>query len=234
MLPYSDTKYIEDNRYSSNYDNQIRMVFLLEKQLIEIFDYVEPNKDNENNYSLKIYQLFLSVCTEFENMCKLILLDNNYNKNENNLNIHDYLKVIKVMKLDLYECSSPITKGIKIKPFSGWRNSKSLKWYRAYNHSKHNREKYFKEANLKNLINALAALRIVLYAQYGNSSTSNGFIKNTFRAKIDDDYDYIYENNSIFIIIKPADDKYKENYCFNWDSIKNDGLDFEKYDFNNV
>lgn len=52
-------------------------------------------------------------------------------------------------------------------PFSTWESNEQLKWYEAYNHIKHNREKHFAEAKLFNAINAIMAYAIILIAQYG-------------------------------------------------------------------
>ena len=52
-------------------------------------------------------------------------------------------------------------------PLSTWESDEQLKWYKAYNQIKHNREKHFAEAKLFNAINVIMAYAIILIAQYG-------------------------------------------------------------------
>lgn len=232
MLPNANTSYIEDNRYSNNLEIQKRVVNILEKQAVSIFNFIEPTNKNMKTYSLELYQLFLSICTEFESMCKGILEDNIYNKNSDQLKIYDYAKINKIMLLSEYKCDSPIIKDTTYSPYKEWKNSTNLSWYTDYNKVKHNRETEFKRANLKNVITALAALRILLFAQYGNASLSGPILEGSIKMKIDDEYDFIFENNTIFNIRKPKKSKFDYNYNFEWDLIKNDNLDFDKFDFN--
>ena len=42
-----------------------------------------------------------------------------------------------------------------------------LPWYQSYNNVKHNRHDNFNEANMENLMNALAGLLCLLHAQFG-------------------------------------------------------------------
>ena len=169
MLPGVVTHYIEDNRYSSNIIEQKRMINLLEKELIDLFEYIEPSKDNLQVYSLKLYQLFVKISIEFENMCKIILKDNIYNKN-NNLTILDYKKLNKIMQLDKYICTIDLIDNIKFKPFEDWKKDDNLKWYQDYNKLKHNRTVEFPKASLYNVLISFSALRVLLFAQYGNFS----------------------------------------------------------------
>ena len=136
MLPGVITHYIEDNRYSSNIIEQKRMVNLLEKELIDLFEYIEPSKNNLQVYSLRLYQLFVKISIEFENTCKTILKDNIYNK-KGKLIISDYKKLNKIMQLDKYVCTIDLINNIEFKPFEDWGKNNSLKWYQDYNKLKH-------------------------------------------------------------------------------------------------
>jgi hypothetical protein len=57
-----------------------------------------------------------------------------------------------------------------VAPFDGWTNTcatKSIPWYDAYNHVKHDREGHFKEATLKHALTAVTGCFVMLCAQYG-------------------------------------------------------------------
>lgn len=233
MLPGEETWYIEDSRFSRNFEQQKRMVNILTDQLIEIFNFVEPRKSNYLVYSLKIYNLFIQCCTEFESMCKEILKDNIYNKSVSEMKIYDYSKITNLMLLHEYECSSPLFDDV-IKPFEQWRSKNALLWYQDYNEVKHNRSDKFEKANLKNLIDSLVALRILLFAEYGSASLTRHLTSMAFKGKVDDEYDFSFENSTIFDIKRPKDDLYCYRYQFNWEEIKKDGIDFNKFDFNKI
>ena len=49
---------------------------------------------------------------------------------------------------------------IDLSPFVNWNqtNARKLFWWEAYNEVKHNRSEHYEDGNLKNLLNALAAL----------------------------------------------------------------------------
>ncbi len=227
-LPGVLPDYVEDLRFSNNMDEQKRLVSIYERELLTIFDYVDPVKNNMSTYSLQIYQLFLKCCTEFENMCKLILSDNGYSL-KNNSGIKDYYKINRLMLLDKYTCSSPYIGSQKFTPFIDWTNGHSLNWYQDYNSVKHNRTNEFAKANLNNVINSVAALDVLLYSQYGSCSTARGVVNSRFEIQFEDDYLYI--NNGIFEINRPSNSDYQYNYSFDWNTIKNDGMNFDCFKF---
>lgn len=150
----------------------IRAYKILEKDLIELLDYIEPCDDNLTTYSHRIYELFLRACTEFETNSKAILKANGYNKSKYKIN--DYFKLNKAMKLSDYIIKVNIWEGEPklLKPFSNWKTDHSLEWYQAYNKVKHNRSKNFKYANLENLFLAVASVQIILYSQFSVHSFS--------------------------------------------------------------
>jgi hypothetical protein len=74
---------------------------IIEKDLTEILEFIQPHKDNEQTFSHRIFELFLRACSEFEANCKQILYMNKYQRNGNNLEesrlyyrIEDYYKIM--------------------------------------------------------------------------------------------------------------------------------------------
>lgn len=238
VLPGAETSYIGDIRFSNNLFEQKRVVQLLEEELKEIFKYIEPNVNNYNVYSLKIYELFMKASIEFENICKTILNDNKYSKNSDNLNIIDYKKLNTIMCLSKYSCTMVYMPRDIFRPFEDWDNQDGLNWYRDYNSVKHNRTSEFSKANLKNLILSISALVILMNAQYGNYSLDYSprvMIKfSDDDGNLDENYDSNFMNHSIFDIKKPTIDQYNYKYNFNWDELKNTQDCVEKFDFDVV
>src|SRR5689334_2470696 len=61
-----DNFYALDSRYCSNRVHLVQAYILLERDLLELFDYVEPADSNLATYSHRLYELLLRACTEVE------------------------------------------------------------------------------------------------------------------------------------------------------------------------
>ena len=138
---------------------------LLYDDLEESFRYVNPTKAHLKVYSLRFYEILIRACTEFESICKDIVIEHRLSKKESlNFNIYDYHLVNayfekKPSKLSVgYLFSEPLF----VKPLDDWNNAPLLFWYSGYNTVKHNRVKEFEQANLENVLNSIAALFIII------------------------------------------------------------------------
>lgn len=167
--------YAENDRYCDERVQLIRMYKMLQSQVIDTFQYVEPVRDNENTYSLRYHQLYGNICAEIETNFRGILKANGYTRgNEDRWNMsEDFFKTNSALKLNEYILASycydiSSFTGVN-QPFATW-NSVSYSpcpWYQEHNAVKHYRSIDFKNANLKNVLTALTGLYILLYAQFG-------------------------------------------------------------------
>ncbi len=234
-----DDEYFLSNKYAADRSTLVRAYHIIEKDLIELLDYIEPHDENLKTYSHKTYELLLRASTEFETNCKSILSDNKYKKTdrqENEIegrNIQDYEKINKASKLSEYVVYCDIWQpNIKnIQPFKDWGvTNKKLGWYQAYNHVKHDRSSKFTEASLENLMNSVAGLFVILFSQFYicvfNPYQRDLNINNNYN-EIDKS---IYGDNSLFRISYPSWDE-SEMYDFYWPDIKDSGDPFEVYNF---
>jgi hypothetical protein len=158
-----ETKYILDDEFAEDPKQYIHAFTVIQKDLLELFDYVEPADRNKDCYSFRIHELLMRTCIEVEANCKAILEANNYPKKDN-LNIKDYKKLDATHGLSKYEVKFPIWRGnnnVRC-PFSSWSPS----WYQAYNAAKHDRHAEFEQANFENLLQAVAGLLVLLSAQF--------------------------------------------------------------------
>lgn len=164
--------YVLDPDYMnvSERHSMVRAVNMLIIDLQKTLDYIEPEEDNLSVYSLRLYELLLRAATEFESNCKGVLLANGYKRKDNkDLNITDYHKLNEVMKLSDYKIGLSFWNSEKIiLPLSEWNTGHTLKWYQAYNNVKHNRYNHFKDASLENVLNAIASVICIVYAQLGD------------------------------------------------------------------
>lgn len=236
--------YVVDKRYASDRIQLSRAYINIEKGLRSIFDYIEPDESNKNTFSFELYSILLRACTEVELNCKQIMEANGAKASS----MKDYIKLEKSSKLSKYKAYYSnwrqmntetdeldyITK--ELCPFKefGESSPKEPFWYKAYNEVKHNREKNLKNANLENCMNAVAAILILLYSQFGSQcietyGSSGVYIQDA------GDYDLHFDADVIFKIKAPGIDDWLETdlYDFGWGELKDTESPFEKFCFNN-
>lgn len=150
--------------------DEIRSFNSVSNYLSILFDYVEPEPSNLSTYSNKIREALILACTEVEYLFKQFLFENNYNGTQR-LSTNDFVKVLPHLKLNDYRVKLKQFPSLgTFSPFSSWNSSQpttSLNWYDAYNAVKHDRGGNKSKGDLEMLINAIAAIHILLEAQYG-------------------------------------------------------------------
>ncbi|WP_248858992.1 hypothetical protein [Lelliottia sp. AC1] len=139
--------------------------------LEDIFQTIEPENGNLNTYGNKIRELIIIACTEVEYLLKMILTSSGVKPKRRNYTTEDYIWCLSALKLNWYCVSFNNYLGFnQLKPFKGWSNTAptaSLPWYDTYNKVKHDRGNTKSKATLEVLINSIAAIHILLEAQYG-------------------------------------------------------------------
>jgi len=141
--------------------------YALDNDLEKVSRFIEFADANLETYSIELTHLLLSAASEVDVVLKqacvlLCQLDGKKVKVEN---IEDYRNII--MESDIFKliCSEPVfipRYGIHTHPFENWLSGRRMDWWKSYNNVKHERNVYYKEANLKNTINAIGALLLSL------------------------------------------------------------------------
>jgi hypothetical protein len=134
----------------------------LEEDLERASRYVELVEANEATYSLEFAHLLFAAASEVETVMTLLcrLLDPQSRTGK------------------FAQCTSPLRKefprmweeqvkvprfGLTLRPWDEWRNNRGVPfWWKSYNHVKHQRHSSFSEATMKNAVNALAALYLMV------------------------------------------------------------------------
>jgi hypothetical protein len=143
-----------------------------------VFRYVEPS-GNPGAYGHEIRQLLILGCTEVEAQCKAVLRANSYQKRvrngttvgEDRWNIKDYFKVARPLLLSGHKLKVRGHPDLPVlDPFERWSGATftPLAWYQAYNDVKHDREKNFSKATLSATVEAMAAIHVLVTAQFGS------------------------------------------------------------------
>ena len=226
--------YLLDRRFAHDPQHYVRAFLLVQRDFLELFDYIEPADVNSGVYSHRIQQLLMRTCVEVEANLTAILIENGYKQKEN-LNMRDYKKIDKTHHLSSYEVRLPGWRGSKNvrTPFVGWKiEPGSLSWYEAYNKSKHDRHKSFHLATFEALIDAIVGLVVLISAQfldedYSPMPKSRGLSRN-YSYDTDDEMDSAL--GGYFRIKYPMDWDESEKYEFTWETLNaTDPNPFDKH-----
>jgi hypothetical protein len=139
----------------------------LEKDLKNISRYIEFSKDNEETYSIELSHILLSASSEVDVVMKLLCeqIDSSAPRE----NINNYRDIIQWKLPSFIDEKVSIPRfNIEFTPWENWANNSNTNpnWWTSYNHIKHERNLYFREANLKNTINCVSALFLTVIYYY--------------------------------------------------------------------
>lgn len=165
-LCYPNEIYNALNTNESENLEERQTLYILLKSLFDILLYIEPSSKSLSTYSHELRNLLILSCTEVENQFISILKLSNINSTRRHFDMNDYVILLKNSNIKYFQVNFVNYNVLNnIVPFKNWSKKKptqSLKWYDAYNKTKHNRSEHFDKSSLINVINAIAA-NIVLY-----------------------------------------------------------------------
>lgn len=146
--------------------NQLRS---LVGMLDQIFQAVHPSPENMATYGAAIRNLLILACTECEAQWRAVVFANDLAPERPTTN--HYVKLANAMRLTDYKVRLTHFPALGVlSPFAGWDASsptESLVWYESYNAAKHDREGAFRRSSIAAAANAVAAIWIMVAAQYG-------------------------------------------------------------------
>lgn len=159
----------------------------LENDTEEIARYVDFTKANFPTYSIELAHLLLAASSEIDVVAKqLCSIVSPSSKAEN---IDDYRKIINptfpvicTMKIVIPRFS------LTLHPWDNWQRDVNPNWWKAYNNVKHQRHEHFSDANLKNALNALSGLYILLLFMYKDIAMKGELFPNPQLVMVEDHY----------------------------------------------
>ena len=234
-----EDRYVFHSRFADDPLQHIRAFKLIQKDIIDLFDFIEPSDVNEPCYSFRIHALLLRLCIEFEDNAKAIFFENGFPKKDKSgkpvrLTIADYRKIESTHFLSSFEVKLPIWSGNKGQryPFLDWKQgSNTLSWYEAYNDTKHDRRQKFSRANFGHLIDAYCGLQVLLTSQFGLHDYSPGPVLLALEGSADGFEEPI---GGYLRVNFPKTIPINDRYDFDWTKIKNDIDPFDKIDYSKV
>lgn len=132
----------------------------LEDDIQKVARYIEFDISNFCVHSIQLAHLLLASSSEVDviikQLCQLIAPEDSAQ------NINEYKKIIRRDYPSIITQAVVSRKyGIRLTPWSNWKDDENPEWWWAHNKLKHERSNYFQLANLINTLNAIAALLIV-------------------------------------------------------------------------
>ena len=224
--------YVLHPRFANEPEHYVRAFILIQSDLLDIFEYVEPDDINLNCYSYRIHALHMRTCIEIEANFKAILVENNYSRT-GDWNMDDYKKLEQTHRLSAYEFKLPVWKGAQHtrKPFASWRTGAPLNWYQAYNEAKHDRHNKFRQANFDNLLNAIGGLVALLSSQFHTWDFSPSEVGLALSGIGGPPQGFDSAIGEYFNVKFPTDWSAADQYDFDWQSMKGDADPFQELTF---
>jgi len=137
----------------------------LERDMESASRYIEFCEANFSVFSIELAHLLFAAASEVDVVAKLLCKQIAPGASPKNINDYKAILLRAVPDLPHTEVFVP-RYGLSFKPWSNWGRRQNPIWWRSYNNVKHERDGHFHEATLKNALNALGALLVVIYYYY--------------------------------------------------------------------
>ncbi|MCC4601921.1 hypothetical protein [Xanthomonas melonis] len=134
----------------------------LEEDVVRLSRSVEFTEKNFHCYSTEIARLLMAASSEVDVLAKLVC--KSISSSSQASSIGRYQAELTAAYPTIHKALTIIPRfGIELHPLSTWENPQSPPlWWSATNKVKHHRSKHFEQATLVNLLNAMAALLILV------------------------------------------------------------------------
>jgi len=233
--------YIGDERYADEPRAFVRTYLLLEKDLHELFEFIEPADSNQAAYSMRTQILLTRACIEVEANAKSILAANKFDsiKQKDWTMRNAYFRLQASHHLAAYRVRIPDWRGAAQvrQPFKAWSGDEyaPLPWYRGYNRAKHDRAGALHEASFERLVDAVCGCLVLITAQFLNEDFSGA----SGMLLLDGPSDGFEESVSEYHLrVQPPDDFPEEEwYGFEgnaWRKLREEPDPFRRYDYDTV
>jgi len=138
----------------------------IEKDIERLSRYIEFSEANEKVYSIELARLLMTASAEADVIVKALCRAINPNSSATSINAYQIELLAAFPMLPSAEVSLP-RYGLTFHPWTNWKDDKNPPaWWTGNNKVKHHRSEKFTEANLKNVLNSVAALLALLLLFY--------------------------------------------------------------------
>lgn len=136
--------------------------------------FVEIHEDNFAVYSTEYSQLVLAACSEIDVVAKLISMQGDSDRRVTNIGEYRAALVPKYPCLPSIEVTMP-RYDITFAPWNAWSRGEIPEWWKCYNRVKHQRDRHYRDANLRNAIYSIGGLAVMVAYLYHKELSNNAF-----------------------------------------------------------
>lgn len=160
----------------------------IERDLDEISRYVEFDQKNFDCFSIEIARVLLTSAAEVDVVCKQICKSINPKSKADK--IHKYKAEIIPAFPDIPQFQIILPRfGLTLTPWNEWNKADGVPfWWTAYNKIKHHRDSEYHQAALKNALNSVAGLFVMVLYLYKDKAERGELIPSPLLLRVDDDH----------------------------------------------
>jgi hypothetical protein len=146
--------------------------FCLEEDIANLSRWIEFSEENERVYSIELARLLMTATAECDVVAKALCRALNPESKAASISSYQDQLVTTIPELPDSVVEIPRF-GKVLHPWDNWRTQKTPPgWWSANNRIKHHRAENFRDANLKNVLNAVAGLMVLLVLLYSRERDS--------------------------------------------------------------
>jgi hypothetical protein len=134
----------------------------MESDLAYTTRFIEPCQENMSCHSIEFARLLLSAGSEIDVLCKVLCDKHGLTPSSETIDCYRKVIVPRFPGFTKLVIQIPRYKLSNLYPWKAWESDKTPDWWHSYNKVKHERNKNFQEANLKNVLDAMAGLFVLV------------------------------------------------------------------------
>jgi len=163
----------------------------LDNDLQRLSRYIEIDAANYDVYSVELVRILLAASSEIDVVAKLLCskLGTQPTKARGNWTMDDSRPVIVsgYPLLPTLNVTIP-AHGITLLPWGDWQQRKNPDWWRRHNAVKHDRSRAYHDANLGNVLHAVAGLYVLTLYLYGEEDHEGKLFPGVQTFALEDEY----------------------------------------------
>lgn len=138
----------------------------LESDIQALSRWIDFSQDNELVYSIELARLLMTAAAEADVIAKRLCHTIDPARRASSINVYQSVLCAALPALPAAIVEMP-RYGMEFRPWSNWATENTPPdWWQGNNKVKHHRAEHFKQANLKNVLNAVAGLALLLLLYY--------------------------------------------------------------------
>lgn len=158
----------------------------IEHDLEDLSRFVEFDERNFRTFGIEIARLLLACGAETDVVCKQICSNLNAASTAASINSYRAELVSAYPAIPGFEITVPRF-GLSLRPWDEWQQPNGVPfWWTAYNKTKHHRHSEYERANLKNALNSVAGLFVMVLYLYREKAAQGELVPRPSMLRVGD------------------------------------------------